>query len=113
MARPKFKPDTKIPTPEEAAAIRTGIDADPDAVRLDKEWFERARPAREVVPRIVERYERAQALKKDLEKSGEQALVSIVLDKDIADYFQATGPGWMERVNQILRRAAFGDEARS
>ena len=113
MARPEWKPGTKIPTPEEAAAIQAGIDADPDTVLLDKEWFERARPASEVVPHIVERYQRTQKLKKELEKSGDQALVSVVLDKEVADHFQAIGPGWMERVNDILRRAAFGDEARS
>ncbi len=113
MVRPRLKPGTKIPSPEEAAAIRAGIDADPDTRVLDKEWFERARPAREVVPHIVERYERTQALKRKLEKSGEQVLASIVLDKEVVDHFQATGPGWMEHVNDILRRAAFGDEAQS
>ena len=32
----------------EQAAIDAGIDADPDTFELDDEWFEQARPAKEV-----------------------------------------------------------------
>ena len=38
----------------EQAAIDAGIAADPDAFELDDEWFERARPAREVDPGLFE-----------------------------------------------------------
>jgi uncharacterized protein (DUF4415 family) len=33
-------------------------------------------------------------------------LVSIKLDSDLVAYFQADGPGWQERVNDALRKAA-------
>ena len=38
----------------EQAAIDAGIAADPDTFELDEEWFERARPAREVDPGLFE-----------------------------------------------------------
>ena len=34
----------------EQAAIAAGIAADPDAFELDDEWFDRARPAKEIDP---------------------------------------------------------------
>ena len=32
-------------------------------------------------------------------------LVSLRIDRDILDHFQADGPGWQERINDALRRA--------
>ena len=47
----------------EEAAINAGIEADPDTVRLTPEWFKRARPAAEVMPDLVESYERSLRLR--------------------------------------------------
>ena len=33
-------------------------------------------------------------------------LVSLRIDRDVLDYFQADGPGWQERINAALREAA-------
>jgi uncharacterized protein (DUF4415 family) len=33
-------------------------------------------------------------------------LVSIKLDSDLIAHFQEDGPGWQERINDALRRAA-------
>jgi uncharacterized protein (DUF4415 family) len=33
-------------------------------------------------------------------------LVSLRIDRDVLDYFQEQGPGWQERINAALRRAA-------
>jgi uncharacterized protein (DUF4415 family) len=33
-------------------------------------------------------------------------LVSIRLDRDVLAHFQDDGPGWQERINDALRRAA-------
>jgi len=49
---PKLKPDHISPTPEEAALIQAGIDADPDNPEWTDEDFARSRPAREVLPEI-------------------------------------------------------------
>ena len=33
-------------------------------------------------------------------------MVSLRIDRDVLDFFQADGPGWQERINQTLRKAA-------
>jgi uncharacterized protein (DUF4415 family) len=33
-------------------------------------------------------------------------LVSLRIDRDVLDYFQEGGPGWQERINEALRKAA-------
>jgi len=37
---------------------------------------------------------------------GVKEQVSLRLDRDVLDFFQADGPGWQERINQALRKAA-------
>ena len=32
--------------------------------------------------------------------------VTLKIDRDVLDYFQADGPGWQERINAALRDAA-------
>jgi uncharacterized protein (DUF4415 family) len=31
--------------------------------------------------------------------------VSLRIDRDVLDYFQAAGPGWQDRINDALRKA--------
>jgi uncharacterized protein (DUF4415 family) len=33
-------------------------------------------------------------------------LVSLRLDRDVLDHFQEAGPGWQDRINEALRKAA-------
>ena len=47
----------------EEAAIDAGIAADPDTFELTPEWFREARPAAEVLPALVESYERSLRLR--------------------------------------------------
>jgi uncharacterized protein (DUF4415 family) len=35
---------------------------------------------------------------------GAKELVSLRIDRDILDHFQAGGPGWQDRINDALRR---------
>jgi len=37
---------------------------------------------------------------------GQKELVSLRLDRDVLEFFQEDGPGWQERINDALRRAA-------
>jgi uncharacterized protein (DUF4415 family) len=37
---------------------------------------------------------------------GAKEQVSLRIDRDILDYFQDAGPGWQERINEALRKAA-------
>lgn len=83
----------------------------PDAVDTDnpeatKEWFARARPARDVLPALV-----GEAMAKDMlaPKRGRPPLsqtkehVNIRLDADIVQSFRASGAGWQTRLNNALR----------
>ena len=37
---------------------------------------------------------------------GAREMVSLRIDRDVLDFFQADGPGWQERINAALRKAA-------
>ncbi len=37
---------------------------------------------------------------------GAKEQVSLRIDRDVLDFFQADGPGWQERINQALRKVA-------
>jgi uncharacterized protein (DUF4415 family) len=37
---------------------------------------------------------------------GAKEDVSLRIDWDVLDYFQKAGPGWQDRINEALRRAA-------
>ena len=37
---------------------------------------------------------------------GVKEMVSLRLDRDVLDYFQENGPGWQDRINAALRKAA-------
>ena len=37
---------------------------------------------------------------------GTRELVSLRIDRDVLDHFQEAGPGWQERINAALRKAA-------
>jgi uncharacterized protein (DUF4415 family) len=37
---------------------------------------------------------------------GAKEMVSLRIDRDVLDFFQDDGPGWQERINAALRKAA-------
>ena len=37
---------------------------------------------------------------------GVRELVSLRIDQDVLEYFQQDGPGWQDRINEALQRAA-------
>ena len=37
---------------------------------------------------------------------GAKQLVSLRIDREVLDHFQADGPGWQDRMNEALRKAA-------
>jgi uncharacterized protein (DUF4415 family) len=37
---------------------------------------------------------------------GARELVSLRIDRDVLEHFQEGGPGWQERMNDALRKAA-------
>lgn len=37
---------------------------------------------------------------------GVKELVSLRIDQDVLEHFQSDGPGWQDRINDALRKAA-------
>jgi len=37
---------------------------------------------------------------------GAKEMVSLRVDRDVLDFFQEGGPGWQDRINAALRKAA-------
>jgi uncharacterized protein (DUF4415 family) len=37
---------------------------------------------------------------------GVKEMISLRIDKDVLEHFQGQGPGWQERINAALRKAA-------
>lgn len=36
-------------------------------------------------------------------------MVSLKIDRDVLDHFQEAGPGWQNRLNDVLRKVVFPD----
>jgi uncharacterized protein (DUF4415 family) len=37
---------------------------------------------------------------------GAKEMISLRMDREVLDFFQKDGPGWQDRINAALRRAA-------
>ncbi len=37
---------------------------------------------------------------------GSKEMISLRVDSDVLEYFQEAGPGWQDRINAALRKAA-------
>jgi uncharacterized protein (DUF4415 family) len=44
--------------------------------------------------------------KAPLAPPGIKEMVSLRIDRDVLDFFQEDGPGWQDRINAALRKAA-------
>jgi uncharacterized protein (DUF4415 family) len=71
------------------------------------------RPRRAIDPRKVAEAAFKSATTKPIEAPvakpalpGLKELVSLRIDKDVLDHFQESGPGWQDRINEALRKAA-------
>lgn len=85
---PKLKPGTRLPTPEEDAAITAAAQVDPDALPMtEAEWAEAKPKAR--------RGRRLAAVTKER--------ITIRLSRDVVDSFRASGEGWQTRVDSALK----------
>jgi uncharacterized protein (DUF4415 family) len=48
----------------------------------------------------------AEPLPKAPSPPGAKELVSLRIDRDVLEHFQESGPGWQDRINDALRKAA-------
>jgi uncharacterized protein (DUF4415 family) len=79
---------------------------DDDAPEATEEWFKKATPAKDVLPKLMGEAASAEMLKP---RRGRPPLaqpkehVNIRLDADIVQSFRRTGTGWQTRLNDALR----------
>ena len=90
----------------EETAIQVGLARDEDTQELGRDWFQGARPATEVVPKVVERWRRTRGKQKAPIKEA----VSIRLDQDVLAHYRASGRGWQSRINETLRQYIVGEK---
>ena len=48
----------------------------------------------------------AEPMPKNPSVPGAKEMVTLRIDRDVLDFFQEDGPGWQERINEALRKAA-------
>lgn len=76
---------------------------DPDNPEWTAADFRRARPSREVVPHIVEAYQKRKG--RPPEGAASKVQVTLRLDPAVIAHFKARGPGWQTRINEALMKA--------
>ena len=84
--------------------------ANPELIDVENpEWteedFQRARPAAEMLPKLLGPEVAAEMLKPcgRPKAAATKAHVNIRLDADVVEAFKATGRGWQTRINRALR----------
>jgi uncharacterized protein (DUF4415 family) len=55
--------------------------------------------------KVTAKVAEAPAAKKNV-VPGVKEQVTLRLDQDVLEFFQGTGPGWQDRINDALRKAA-------
>ncbi len=84
------------PSPAEDRRITRAASSDPDNPPLTEEELAGMRPAREVLPQIVEAYRRTKGRSRKVQ-------LTLRLDPEIVSFFRAGGRGWQTRINAALR----------
>jgi len=79
---------------------------DDDAPEATDEWFQKARPARDVLPGLVGARAAQELLKPKRGRplsANPKEHVNIRLDADVLSAFKSMGSGWQTRLNNALR----------
>ena len=77
----------RVPTPEEDRRITAAALSDPDNPPLTERELASMRPAKK---------------RGRPSKAVPKVLLTVRLDPEIVEYFKATGPGWLTRINEAL-----------
>ncbi len=95
----------RMNTLEEDAAIQRGIDADPDNPEITDAQMAEMRPAAEVMPKPLY----SELTKRRGRPPGDKpakVLVSVRVAPDVLARLRASGPGWLVRAEEALRKLA-------
>ena len=79
---------------------------DDDAPEATDAWFQKARPAADVLPGLVGKRAAQELLKPKRGRplsANPKEHVNIRLDADVLGAFKSTGSGWQTRLNNALR----------
>lgn len=86
---------------------------DDEIPELDEAWFRRARPAAEVLPpELLAILPKRKPGQRGPQHAPVKKKISLRVDAEVLAYYRATGPGWQSRVNDALKKAAFGKSSR-
>jgi uncharacterized protein (DUF4415 family) len=77
------------------------VDEEGEVRELTAEDFTHFRPTREMMPELVEAFERARG-QRGPQKAPVKDRVGLRLDHSVVEYFRSTGPGWQSRINDVL-----------
>jgi uncharacterized protein (DUF4415 family) len=72
---------------------------------LTRTWFKRARPAREVDPKLVAAHESGKLRyrgQRGPQKTPIKERISIRLSRDVVTYFKSMGDGWQTSIDRAL-----------
>ncbi|MFX2611677.1 BrnA antitoxin family protein [Enterobacter mori] len=90
MSKLKLRPDTKLPTPEEDAAITAAAKAAPDTMLLDGDDV--------VLIPLDELKKRGRPV-----ASSTKTRITIRCSPEVVDAFRATDSGWQTRMDAALK----------
>jgi uncharacterized protein (DUF4415 family) len=76
----------------------------PDQPRRPRTLNDARTEAEEAFKKVTKK--EPEALPKKTVLPGVKELVSLRIDQDVLEYFRDGGPGWQDRINDALRRAA-------
>lgn len=76
------------------------MDAVSDTPELTDAQLASARPFSEALPALAEKMQRVRGPQKRRTKIPK----TIRLSPEVVDYFEATGPGWQTRMDDVLKR---------
>lgn len=96
-----------MPTMAEDAAINRGIALDPDNPELGDDFDRKATPVSEALPKAVY----AGLTKRRGRPPGDRpakVLVSVRVAPDVLERLRASGPGWLVRAEEALRKLSEG-----
>lgn len=86
---------------------------DDEIPELDDAWFRRARPAAEVLPpELFAILPKRKPGQRGPQRAPVKRKISLRVDADVLAHYKATGPGWQSRINEALKKAAFGKSSR-
>jgi len=99
-----------VPSRAENARINRGISLDPDNPEWTDANFERAKPARDVLPaRLYQAAVKRYRGQRGPQKKPVKQSVTLRLDPEVLATHKATGPGWQSRINDVLRQSLSED----